>query len=386
LAEVVAMSRKRTLLITAPRGSGGSYAHLSHVVPRLRKLLGSWEMEVHAPSDVLRACFGSDAESWMRPLSGSGYSSRLRWEFVDLPRRLQVDPRLLVWAPFGPPLNLRLAARTVWMSRNLLPLLPGGELELSAVDHVRVRALRALFVRWARRARRTICVSSHARERLARLARVDTSMMAVIPHGVDPLPKELRCSSEGLEKFRSAPYIFNAGQPVAYRRTRELVKGFVLLSARRSDVPPLVVAGKARGADSAYERDCLELLAPLERAGRAFALGQVSHDDTMALMAGAHTFAYPSVHEDCPNVVLEALSAARVSMYADIPAVRELAAEAGVFVRDPQVEAIAAGLEQAVFDGSVRSRVARAAALRAALFTWERTAERTAGVLEAAVG
>jgi glycosyltransferase involved in cell wall biosynthesis len=239
-----------------------------------------------------------------------------------------------------------------------------------------------LFSRWARRARKTIGVSSHARDRLASLAGVDAASIAVIPHGVDRTTSALRCSAARLEELRSTRYLLHVGQPVAYRRTRELFEAFGLLAQRRPDTPQLVVAGKARSADRAYEEACLRLLAPLEAAGRVQFLGQTAHSDTLALMGHAHAFAYPSVHEDCPNVVLEALSAGRVGVYADIPAVRELAADAGLFIRDPRPPPLADALERAIFDADVRARVAKRAEQRAEMFTWDRTAERTAAVLE----
>jgi glycosyltransferase involved in cell wall biosynthesis len=132
---------------------------------------------------------------------------------------------------------------------------------------------------------------------------------------------------------------------------------------------PLLLAGKARKPDEAYERQCLAVAASLQRTGRAHVLGQVSHRDVLALMASAHTFAYPSIHEDCPNVVLEALSARRVSVFAEIPAVRELAGDAGVFVRNPDAFSLARALDEALFDAGQRSRVSAEAARRADLFT-----------------
>jgi glycosyltransferase involved in cell wall biosynthesis len=93
---------------------------------------------------------------------------------------------------------------------------------------------------------------------------------------------------------------------------------------------------------------------------------------------------YPSVQEDCPNVVLEALSAGRVGVYADIPAVRELAGDAAVFVRDPQPERLARALERAVLDEPLRSRLSGEARARGALFTWDRSAQRLVAILDEA--
>src|SRR5262249_13862414 len=158
---------------------------------------------------VLRACFGGALEDWMQPLPYDGYAARLRWEFVDLPRRLRANPDALLWAPFGPALNVFLAPRAIWISQNLLPLLPSREVELGAADRLRIRTLRPLYRAWARNARRTICVSSHARDRLARLAGVDPRSMAVIKHGVDPARDTLRCSTDELEKVRATQYLLN---------------------------------------------------------------------------------------------------------------------------------------------------------------------------------
>jgi alpha-1,3-rhamnosyl/mannosyltransferase len=125
-------------------------------------------------------------------------------------------------------------------------------------------------------------------------------------------------------------------------------------------------------------------LDPLIRKGQAIVLGQLKHQDSLALMASAVAFLYPSVHENCPNIVLEALSAGRVGVYADIAAVRELADDAAVYVPEPHPSTIAGALERAVFDLDARARISSRAATRAALFTWDRTTEQTAQVLERA--
>lgn len=378
------MADPRTLIITAPRGSGGSYTHLSRIVPRLIERMRPWSIELHAPRDVLRACFGRDDEPWMRLLSGGGYAQRLRWEFVDLPRKLRSSPHARIWSPFGPPLNLRLASHTAWMSRNIIPLLPTSEWELSAYDHVRLRIMRRSVVAWARNARLSMSVSNHARDRLAALARVDRARIEVIPHGIDVAPQNPTCSTPDLERLRATRYVLHIGQPIAYRRTRELIEGYAILCGRRADTPPLLMAGKARDVDAAYERECLRLAEPLVRQGKAVILGQLKHEDALALMASAHAFVYPSVHENCPNIVLEALAAGRVAVYADIAAVRELADDAAVYVQNPQPGTMAEALELALFDAEARARLALRANIRAGRFTWDATGDRTAQALERA--
>jgi glycosyltransferase involved in cell wall biosynthesis len=374
----------QTLIVTAPRGSGGAYALLRNALPRVMRLLPSWNIQVHALSEVLQACFGTTREPWMRPLPGEGYSARLHWEFRQLPALLRADANAIVWAPFGPPFNLMLARRTIWTCHNIIALLPARERELSRGNRTRIRLLRALFWHWARHGLSTVCVSQHARARLARLSRVDTEKIAVIPHGIDPIPSTARCSNDSLEQLRRDPYILHVGEPTPYRRTRELVEAFAVLARTHQQIPRLLMAGEATPADRAYAESCAPVLEPLRRQGHAVTLGTLPHGDVLALMAGARTFAYPSVHEDCPCVVLEALSAGRVGVYAEIPGVRELAADAGVFVSEVTVGALVGALERATFDEALRTAVASAARERAAHFTWDRAAERTATVLQEA--
>lgn len=343
-----------------------------------------WNIELHASPEVLRASFGTLGEPWMRPLSGSTYLHRARWEFGRLPQMLRSDPSLLVWAPFGPPANLALAPRTVWMSRNIIPLLPMRMWEVSRADMMRVLALRGNLMLWARTARKTIAVSKDAQMRLARLARVAPDSIPVIPHGVGPAPTSTPVGERRHESVRRQPYLLHVGQPTAYRRTRELFQAYARLADERPDLPPLLAAGTARRVDASYERTCTDLLESAVLRGQAHLLGQISHSEVMDLMAEAHAFLYPSVHENCPNVVLEALGAGRVGVYSDIPTIRELAGGAGIFVPTPSAENLAPAIVRASFDLQLRADVSREARLRAALFSWERTANLTAAALDAA--
>jgi glycosyltransferase involved in cell wall biosynthesis len=268
------------------------------------------------------------------------------------------------------------------MSRNIIPLLPHKDWEVSAPDRPRLLAMRALVVLWARLARRTICVSQDARARLARVAGVDASSIPVIPHGVESIDPSVPCVSPDLEALRSGPYILHVGQPTAYRRTKQLFEAYASLVASGEDVPPLFVAGRARPSDVGYERECLRILEPALRRERARMLGQVKHDDVLALMSKAHTFVYPSVHENCPNVVLEALAAGRVSVYADIAPVRELADDAALYVPNPSGPELASAIRIATSDDVSRRSLSARAVERAAQFTWERTADSTAAVLD----
>jgi glycosyltransferase involved in cell wall biosynthesis len=205
--------------------------------------------------------------------------------------------------------------------------------------------------------------------------------MRVIPHGIEPPPAGNACGTPANEALRQKPYLLHVGQAMPYRRTLEMAQGYVELVARRPDAPPLVWIGKALPVHAEYERRCIEVLKPLIDAGKVHALGQVPHADVLALTASAHTIVYPSTCEDCPNVILEALGVGAVLVCADIPANRELADDQAVMIDRPSGASVASALERALFDESLRTEMKAGARQRAAMFTWDATAERFADTL-----
>jgi glycosyltransferase involved in cell wall biosynthesis len=372
---------RRRIIISAPVSSGGLYTNLRYVLPRLQRIEPTWSFELHSPLAALRAVFGRTDEPWMHVTGVGSMKERLRWEMVDLPALLRSDPDALLFAPFGALLNVRLASRGVVKSENLLTLLPQRELVVTPAEHAKFLIMRRVVVANARRAGTLVCASKHSRARLSVLSGVPEDRMPVIPHGVEPPPAGLACSAPANEALRQKPYLLHVGQAMPYKRSLEMAKAYVELVRRRPDAPPLVWLGAALPIHRAYERQCLEVLRPLLDAGKAHHLGHVPHQDVMALTASAHTIAYPSIIEDCPNVVLEALGAGAVLVCADIPATRELADGQAVMVGESSGSAIADALERALFDEVLRARLKVGARQRAAMFTWDATAQRFADTL-----
>lgn len=344
----------------------------------------SWHVEVFTSADgaaALRAAGAVAVE--VHTIEPADHRGRLRWELAGLPLACRRDPHALVYAAFGPVLNLAIAARTVWMARNVIPLLDPATWEVSRRDIPRLHVLRRVFAQEARRAAGVISVSHHARARLSRLAGVSMDRIAVVPHGAD----DADAAGAGRPEVASLldeRFVLHVGQPIPYRRTLDLIQAYVLFLERRPGGPKLVLVGGARSEDRAYSEECRAALAPLSASGNAVVLGQLGRTDVLALTRRAHAIAYPSVHEDCPNVVLEALAAGRPLVCADIPATRELCADAAVMVDDPRPPTLAAALERAVFDPELRERSSRRAAKRASLYTWDRATELTVAALERA--
>jgi glycosyltransferase involved in cell wall biosynthesis len=209
------------------------------------------------------------------------------------------------------------------------------------------RYSRAFLPRLARSATRVIAVSEFTAHEAVELLGVDEERVRVIPHGVEA-PFEPHGPAAGGE------YLLAVG-------TLEPRKNLprVVLAAERSGVDVRVVGAPGWG-DVDVE-----------------STGFVSDDELARLYRGAAALVYPSLYEGFGLPVLEAMASGTPVVTSRDGALAELTGEAGVLVDPLDVDAIAAGIQEALR----RREELRAAGLeRARSFTWEAAAHATAEV------
>jgi glycosyltransferase involved in cell wall biosynthesis len=103
----------------------------------------------------------------------------------------------------------------------------------------------------------------------------------------------------------------------------------------------------------------------------------VSDDELARLYRGARCFAYVPLYEGFGLPVLEAMAVGTPVVASDIPALREVAGSAAVFVDPFDPVAIARGLREAL---ERRDELIEAGRRRAAAFSWKQTAAATLDV------
>jgi glycosyltransferase involved in cell wall biosynthesis len=114
-------------------------------------------------------------------------------------------------------------------------------------------------------------------------------------------------------------------------------------------------------------------------------LGWLDDDSLPGLLAAAALFCYPSLYEGFGLPPLEAMAAGAPALVGRYSAAPEVLGDAALMVDPTDADAIADGLRRLAEDDGLRRRLTAAGRLRAASFTWERTARATLDVYRAAV-
>jgi glycosyltransferase involved in cell wall biosynthesis len=248
--------------------------------------------------------------------------------------------------------------------------------------------------RWHRRFAETVrsvaavvVPSGSVREDLLAAEPVDPDRVLVVHHGVEaeafaPVPQS---AVDGVRKKFGieGPYALFVGGIEPRKNLVNLVRGFGELKAG----PSLVIAG---GPVRWFPRAVEELEAAVEALPspvreRVVRTGYVGERDKVALLSGASLLAYPSLYEGFGFPVLEAFAAGVPVLTSNVSSLPEVAGDAAVLVDPADSSAIGEGLAEMFGDPDLRAVLSAGGVARAANFTWEMTARRTADALHMAV-
>jgi len=230
------------------------------------------------------------------------------------------------------------------------------------------------------RADGVLCLTEHGRSRLLHhYPEFDPRRLAVVPHGVDRArfcpqdPQWARATARrhGLDR----PYFLQLGSWFPHKNLELSIRAFALSKARREGFLLAFVGG---GADP----DHAELLAQLAREeGISDALRwieDVGSADLPGLLGAAAALLQPSRYEGFALPLLEAMAVGLPGVVSDSSCLPEVSGGIWPVVGQEDPAAFAAAMDTMALDENARSAAVSAGIERAARFTWEETARRTA--------
>lgn len=233
------------------------------------------------------------------------------------------------------------------------------------------------------RARCVIAVSAHTAADLRRYFRVPERKIAVIPNaaGAQFHPTD----AATLAAFRAVHalperYVLCVGTLEPRKNLRRLVEAFAQVAPAVPDVSLVVV-----GASGWLTSDLAPYVRSLDLGERIRFAGYVP-DDELPLWYGAATLcAYPSLYEGFGLPPLEAMACGTAVVTSNTSSLPEVVGDDALTVNPTDTDALAAALRELLTDDARRAALAAAGRVRAAQFSWERTAAATRAALASVV-
>jgi glycosyltransferase involved in cell wall biosynthesis len=220
----------------------------------------------------------------------------------------------------------------------------------------------------ARRADAVICVSEFSAQEAVDLLGIRDPH--VVHNGVDPrFFGATPLSADAREALGiTRPYVLHAGGAAQRKNLEALAEAWPAVSAQRPDLQ-LVLSGPPHPRRTA-------LFAGLPSV---VLVGRVPDDSMPGLVAGAACVVVPSLYEGFGLPVLEAMAAGVPVVAADTSSLPEVAGGAGIIV-PPTAAGVVEGIMFATSSDAGIPALLAAGRVRAAEFTWERSAREHARV------
>ncbi len=304
--------------------------------------------------------------------------ARIAWEQAVLPLRLHS-------------LHVDLVHGLV----NVLPLatrVPGvvtvHDLSFLHGEDRRRRLKRAYLRRLCRasvqQARQVIAVSQQTADDLVRGFGVPAAKVCVIPNGVDP--RFAPAAPEASRAFRTRKglpprFVLYVGTLEPRKNLAALVRAFVAWQqahpAQRGEIK-LVLAG----AMGWYADEIRAAVEEFNATTDVLFAGYVAEAELPDWYRAAELFVYPSRFEGFGLPVLEAMACGTPVLCSDIPALREVAADAALTFAPDDERALCDGLSRGLADAALRADLRARGLAQAAKFSWASTARETVGVYQ----
>ncbi len=235
-------------------------------------------------------------------------------------------------------------------------------------------AWRLLLRLAARRSRLLVADSEATQADLQRFYGVPAAKIRCVPLGVSERFFEIGRQRAGVAPER---YLLAVSTLHPHKNLDRLVRAFARFREQNQEFR-LVIAGMRGFFASELEALILEL-----GLGTCVELtGWVSQERLEDLYLRAWGYINPTLFEGFGLPVLEALAAGVPAACSAIEPVRSIAGDAALLFDPASEEAISGAMSRITGDPALRTRLAAAGPLRAALFTWRKTAEGTLQALE----
>ena len=180
----------------------------------------------------------------------------------------------------------------------------------------------------------------------------------------------------------AAGYILTVGTLQPRKNLGRLLTAHALLPEELRRMHPVLIVGATGWASKAE----MTMIASAVDQRHAYWLQHVPAADLMTIYQNAAALALPSLYEGFGLPVIEAFASGVPVLTSNSAALREIAADAALFVEPLAVDDMADGLKRILEDQGLRAELVERGSRRARAFSWKQCAEETIEVYRRVVG
>jgi glycosyltransferase involved in cell wall biosynthesis len=313
---------------------------------------------------------------------------RVAWQNFRLPAVLEAT-RADGYLTFSHDLPLRFPASVpaiVGVS-NLAPFSAdarAAETRWSA--RLRLDLLARTIVSSARRAQAVIALSETCRTQLVDRG-VDAARIEVIPNGVeveagvcDPAQRTQLLEGLGIR----GDYLLYVSHFYRYKNFERLIAAWAALPPALRAQLKLVLVGKPW--DDEYHREITRAVRDLGAGVQVIIVPGAAGIELATLYASARLFVFPSLIENSPNILLEAMAHGVPVIASNIAPMPEFGGTAIGYFDPHSVDSMRQAIERALDDPTPREVIAAGCRAQAAHFTWDRFTARVVALYRSVLG
>jgi glycosyltransferase involved in cell wall biosynthesis len=302
-------------------------------------------------------------------------SLRIAWEQTMFARALrQLEPDLVHGMAYALPLG--------WPGTSVVTIYDLSFLVFPRAFNAANRIYLAATTRAAaRRARRILTISEHARRDIVRLLNVPEGNVEVTYPAVEE--RYRRYPESDIAAFRVArdlpeAFIFALGTLEPRKNLTGLLHAYARLPKPR---PPLYVAG-GTGWRFSPIFDTVRLLGLSEEV---HFVGFVPEEELPLWYNAARLFAFPSLYEGFGLPVLEAMACGAPVVTSTAASIPEVGGKAAILVAPTDTDRITLEMQRVLDDPHLQLELRAAGCIQASRFSWRTLADKTVSAYEQAV-
>lgn len=378
----------RVLLNLLAATAGGQLTRARAFLHRFHRCAPGAELIVIKESAVLADCVAAPSTTVISVPIGLEHLKAMRrmwWENTSMPRLIRKHSAdvYLTFSHYLPQSYDTSLPSVVGVS-NLAPFSPQAWAEESWPVRLKMMALRRSIVSTTRRATSVLALSETCRDMLIG-GGVAAAKIVVASNGVDPYWGDVVAPTGRLAQLGIVmPFVLYVSHFHRYKNHARLVEAYSRLSPRTREAHQLVLVGIP------YSRSCYQrtraLIARRGLADNVIVSAGEDGDRLRELYQCAKLFIFPSLIENSPNILLEAMMAGAPVATGGLPPMPEVCGSAAEYFDPLDIASISASLEELLHDPPRLAALRLQSRKRASQFSWDSFVSVVVGLCEKVAG